>query len=88
MVGTQRAQLLVDRLDLGLEVVHQQQAGVDGRSPGLRNVEALQQLTAGDAEQVSHRAWVTKRIDKDVRQEYWSAVRGAPERAHEGVIHA
>jgi hypothetical protein len=66
MVGTQRAQLLVDRLDLGLEVVHRPQARVDGRSPGLRNVEALQQLTAGDAEQVSHRAWVTKRDERRV----------------------
>jgi hypothetical protein len=27
-------------------------------------------------------------IDEDVRQEYWSAVRGAPERVHESVIHA
>ena len=26
-------------------------------------------------------------VDDDVRQEYWSAVRGAPERAHERVIH-
>jgi len=37
MVGTQRAQLLVDRLDLGLEVVHQPQTGVDDRSPELQN---------------------------------------------------
>ena len=58
MLGAQRAQLLVDRLDLLVEVVDQLQARVDGRAPRLRDLQAVEQLAAGDAEQVGDRAGV------------------------------
>jgi hypothetical protein len=38
-----------------IEVVDQRTARVDGATLGLRNLEALEQLAAGDAEQVRHR---------------------------------
>jgi hypothetical protein len=52
MVGARGAQLLVDRVDLVIEVVDEAQAGIDGAAPRLRDVEAVQQLAAGDTEQV------------------------------------
>jgi hypothetical protein len=51
MVGARGAQLAIDRVDLAVEVIDQSQAGVDGPAPRLRDVEAVEQLAAGDAEQ-------------------------------------
>jgi hypothetical protein len=56
MVGARGAQLAIDRVDLAVEVIDQSQAGVDGPAPRLRDVEAVEQLAAGDAEQVRDRA--------------------------------
>ena len=61
MVGARGPQLLVDRVDLAVEVIDEMQARVDGAAPRLRDVEAVQQLTAGDAEQVRDRARVPER---------------------------
>src|SRR3954453_716440 len=58
MVGAAEAQLLVDLIDLGVEVADQLKAGVDGPAPRLRDRDPIEQLTAGDAEQIADRARV------------------------------
>jgi hypothetical protein len=60
MVGARGPQLLVDGVDLAVEVVDQMRAGVDGAAPRLRDVEAVQQLAAGDTEEVGDRAGVAE----------------------------
>jgi hypothetical protein len=56
MVGARGSQLAVDGVDLAVEVVDQPQARVDGAAPRLRDVETVQQLAAGDTEEVRDRA--------------------------------
>jgi hypothetical protein len=58
VIGARGAQLAIDRVDLAVQIVDQPEAGVDGPAPRLRNVETVQQLAAGDAEQVGDRARV------------------------------
>ena len=56
MVGAGAAQLLAELGDLEVELVDQVQGRVDCLAPGLVEVESLQELAAGEAEQVSDRA--------------------------------
>jgi len=58
VLGAAEAQLAVDEVDLGVEVVDQRQARLDRAAPRLGDREALQQLAAGDAEQIRNRARV------------------------------
>jgi hypothetical protein len=58
MVGARGPQLLVDRVDLAVEVIDEPQAGIDGATPRLRDVEAVKQLAARDTEQIRDRARV------------------------------
>src|SRR3954453_5736798 len=51
MVGAAGAPLAVDEVDLGVEVVDQRQARLDGAAPRLGNREALQRVAGGGAEQ-------------------------------------
>ena len=60
MLGVAEAQLAVDEVDLGVEVVDQRQARLDAAAPRLGDREAVQQLAAGDTEQVADRAGVRK----------------------------
>jgi hypothetical protein len=57
---------VVDVVDLALEVLDQRQTGVDGAAPRLRDRDAVEQLAAGDAEQVGHRARVPERDQRRV----------------------
>jgi hypothetical protein len=52
VIGAGGAQPALDRRDLRLEVVDQVGAGIDRAAPGVRQLEALQQLAAGETEQV------------------------------------
>jgi hypothetical protein len=66
MIGATPAQLAVDLGDLALEVIDQLKTGVDGAAPGLRDLQAVKQLTAGDPEQVGHRAGLAERDQRRV----------------------
>jgi hypothetical protein len=52
VIGASGPQLALDRGDLRFQVVDQVQTGVDRLAPGVRELEALQQLTAGETEQI------------------------------------
>ncbi len=56
MVGMAFAQPAVAVLDLAIELIHQLQARVDVRSPGLRNLELGKDPPALGAEEVGDRA--------------------------------
>jgi hypothetical protein len=56
VVGVAEAQPAVDEVDLGVEVIDQRQARLDGSAPRLRDRQAVEQLAAGDAEEIRHRA--------------------------------
>jgi len=57
--------LLIDRVDLAVQVADQLKAGVDGPAPRLRDLQAIEQLTAGDTEQVADR---TRMAEGDQRR--------------------
>src|SRR4051812_16221079 len=61
MIGALAAQLDGQACDLQLERVDQLQAGVDSTPPRVGDREAIEQLTAGEAEQITDRARVSER---------------------------
>ena len=54
MVRSEAPQLRLAATDLTLEVIDHAQAGGEGRGPGLRDGEPLEQLSAALAEEVGH----------------------------------
>jgi hypothetical protein len=58
VVGAAALELAVDLGDAALEVVDQLEAGVDRAAPWLRDLKPIEQLAAGDTEQVGDRAGV------------------------------
>jgi hypothetical protein len=61
MLGAACAQLALDRGELGLQIVDQVQACVDGLAPRIRDLETIQKLAALQTEQIAHRARVPER---------------------------
>ena len=60
MIGARATELFRDLGDPRLEIIDQDQAGVDVRAPRLGHLELLQESPAGDAEQVGHVALVAE----------------------------
>jgi hypothetical protein len=61
VIGAARAQAAVDLVDLPVEVVDHRQTRVDGSAPRLRDSETVEQLAAGDPEQIANRARMPER---------------------------
>jgi hypothetical protein len=71
VVGGAEAQLPVDEVDLRVEVVDQRQARLDGPAPRLGDREPVEQLAAGDAEEIANRARVPEGDQRGLRSLWW-----------------
>ena len=58
MIDAELAQLALDRADLAVELVDQRDRGENVGSPGVREIEPLEQRAAAPAEQIRDRAGV------------------------------
>ena len=54
MVGTELAQLQLERVDPGGEIIHDGEALAEVGLPGLGQRERVEQLAAGDAKEIGH----------------------------------
>jgi hypothetical protein len=61
VIGAHVLELAGDRVDLAVELIDQHEARFDVIQPGLGHLEAREQLTAGDTEQVGDRARLAER---------------------------
>ncbi len=52
MIGAERSQLALDRADLAVQLVDHRDRGEHVGSPGVREIEALEQRAAAAAEQI------------------------------------
>ena len=65
MLDAAAFELGADLRDLGLEIVDQQQAGVDRSAPRFRDLQIVKQPAAGDAEEVGDRQGLPQLISTE-----------------------